>query len=71
MKFVIEILLIVAFIAGFIYAAGLIFGNKRETSEPLEDLDKKADAVVKTRDEVEKKADEVEKKASDIKKKIK
>lgn len=72
MKFIIVVLMTIAFIAAFIYAVGLIFGKKEKTVvEPLEDLDKKADEVVKSRDEIEKKAGAVEKKASDIKKKIK
>jgi chaperonin cofactor prefoldin len=71
MKFLAEILVIVAFISAFIYAVGLIFGKeKKKTALPLDDLDAKADTIVKERDEVEKAADEVEKKASGIKEKI-
>jgi len=72
MKFIAEIMVMVAFIAAFIYAVSLIFGKKSpEKQTPLEDLDKKADAIVKERDDVAAQAEELEKKASSIKDKIK
>lgn len=70
MKFLIFLLLAVAFIAAFVYAAGLIFKDKPAKSTSLDELDKKAEAAAAQSEAVENTADEIANKAKEIKSKV-